>query len=100
MKKNQRKEIQEKTVEEAVADIRSKRQEIHNLRLQQASSRLEKPARLRHALCLGLPRRRFGYGSASSLACGGRPRWGPGRSAGSCRNAPRSTPRAYTSSEP
>ena len=47
MKKSQRKEIQEKTLEELVADGRNLRQEIFNLRLQQASDQLEKPARLR-----------------------------------------------------
>ncbi len=47
MKKTQRKEIQEKTLEELVADSRNRRQEIFNLRLQQASAQLEKPARLR-----------------------------------------------------
>ncbi len=47
MKKTQRKEIQEKTLEELVADGRNMRQEIFNLRLQQASAQLEKPARLR-----------------------------------------------------
>ena len=47
MKKTQRKEIQEKTLEELVAEGRNLRQEIFNLRLQQASARLEKPARLR-----------------------------------------------------
>jgi large subunit ribosomal protein L29 len=47
MKKSQRKEIQEKTIEELVADGRNLRQEIFNLRLQQASAQLEKPARLR-----------------------------------------------------
>ena len=47
MKKTQRKEIQEKTLEELVADGRNLRQEIFNLRLQQASAQLEKPARLR-----------------------------------------------------
>lgn len=46
MKKTQRKEIQEKTLAEAVADSRSGRQEIFNLRLQQASAQLEKSARL------------------------------------------------------
>jgi len=46
MKKTQRKEIQEKTLEELVADGRNWRQEIFNLRLQQASAQLEKPARL------------------------------------------------------
>ena len=47
MKKNQRKEIKEKTAAELVADGRNMRQEIFNLRLQQASAQLEKPARLR-----------------------------------------------------
>ena len=47
MKKTQRKEIQEKTVEELRADGRNLRQEIFNLRLQQASAQLEKPGRLR-----------------------------------------------------
>jgi large subunit ribosomal protein L29 len=47
MKKNKRKEIQEKTLEELLADSRSWRQEIFNLRLQQASAQLEKPGRLR-----------------------------------------------------
>jgi large subunit ribosomal protein L29 len=48
MKKTQRKEIQEKTLEELQADGRNLRQEIFNLRLQQASAQLEKPARLRN----------------------------------------------------
>ena len=47
MKKMQRKEIQEKTLPELLADGRNWRQEIFNLRLQQASAQLEKPARLR-----------------------------------------------------
>ena len=47
MKKNQRKEIQEKTAAELLADGRNMRQEIFNLRLQQASAQLEKPGRLR-----------------------------------------------------
>ena len=47
MKKNKRKEIQEKTIEELVADGRNMRQEIFNLRLQQASAQLEKASRLR-----------------------------------------------------
>lgn len=47
MKKSQRKEIQEKTAEELLAEGRNLRQEIFNLRLQQASAQLEKPARLR-----------------------------------------------------
>ena len=46
MKKNQRKEIQEKTLPELMADGRNMRQEIFNLRLQQASAQLEKSARL------------------------------------------------------
>lgn len=46
MKKNQRKEIQEKTLPELMADGRNLRQEIFNLRLQQASAQLEKSARL------------------------------------------------------
>lgn len=47
MKQKQRKDIQEKTLQELLADSRSWRQEIFNLRLQQASAQLEKPARLR-----------------------------------------------------
>ena len=47
MKKAQRKEIQEKTLLELLAEGRNWRQEIFNLRLQQASAQLEKPARLR-----------------------------------------------------
>jgi large subunit ribosomal protein L29 len=47
MKKSQRKEIKEKTQEELLAEGRNLRQEIFNLRLQQASAQLEKPARLR-----------------------------------------------------
>ena len=47
MKKTQRKEIQEKTLAELVTDGRNWRQKIFNLRLQQASAQLEKPARLR-----------------------------------------------------
>ena len=47
MKKTQRKEIQEKTAVELIAEGRTLRQEIFNLRLQQASAQLEKPARLR-----------------------------------------------------
>ena len=42
-----RKEIQEKTLEELLADGRNLRQEVFNLRLQQASAQLEKPGRLR-----------------------------------------------------
>jgi large subunit ribosomal protein L29 len=47
MKKSQRKEVHEKTLPELLADGRNMRQEIFNLRLQQASAQLEKPARLR-----------------------------------------------------
>jgi len=47
MKKSQRKEIKEKTAPELMADGRNLRHEIFNLRLQQASAQLEKPARLR-----------------------------------------------------
>ncbi len=46
MKKTQRKEIQEKTEAELLADGRNIRQEIFNLRLQQASAQLEKSDRL------------------------------------------------------
>jgi large subunit ribosomal protein L29 len=47
MKKTQRKELKEKTLDELVAEGRTIRQELFNLRLQQASAQLEKPARLR-----------------------------------------------------
>ena len=47
MKENQRKELQEKTLPELLVESRNLRQEIFNLRLQQASAQLEKPARLR-----------------------------------------------------
>ena len=47
MKKTKRKELQEKTLPELQAEARNWRQEIFNLRLQQASAQLEKPARLR-----------------------------------------------------
>ena len=40
-------ELREKALAELVADGRNWRQEIFNLRLQQASAQLEKPARLR-----------------------------------------------------
>jgi large subunit ribosomal protein L29 len=40
-------ELKDSTVEELAAKSRDLRQEIFNLRLQQASSQLEKPARLR-----------------------------------------------------
>ncbi len=46
MKKNERKQIQEKTLPELLSESRNLRQEIFNLRLQQASAQLEKPARL------------------------------------------------------
>jgi large subunit ribosomal protein L29 len=46
MKKAQRKEVQEKTLPELLADGRNLRQEIFNLRLQQSSAQLEKSARL------------------------------------------------------
>jgi large subunit ribosomal protein L29 len=47
MKKSKLKEVQEKTMPELLAESRNLRQEIFNLRLQQASAQLEKPARLR-----------------------------------------------------
>ena len=47
MKKSQLKEMKEKTLTELLAESRNLRQEIFNLRLQQASSQLEKPSRLR-----------------------------------------------------
>ena len=47
MKKNQRKELQEKTTAELLAEGRNLRQEIFNLRLQQASAQLEKSSRIR-----------------------------------------------------
>ena len=40
-------ELKDRTVPELLAQSRDLRQEIFNLRLQQASSQLEKPARLR-----------------------------------------------------
>jgi large subunit ribosomal protein L29 len=46
MKKNKLKELQEKTMPELLVDSRNLRQELFNLRLQQASAQLEKPARL------------------------------------------------------
>ena len=46
MKKSQRKELKEKTFQELQADGRNLRQELFNLRLQQASAQLEKSARL------------------------------------------------------
>jgi large subunit ribosomal protein L29 len=47
MKKSKLKEIQEKSLPELLAESRKLREEIFNLRLQQASAQLEKPARLR-----------------------------------------------------
>lgn len=47
MKKEALKELREKTLTELLAQSREMRQEIFNLRLQQASGQLEKPARLR-----------------------------------------------------
>jgi len=47
MKKEERKKIQEMTLPELQAKSRDLRQEMFNLRLQQASAQLEKPARLR-----------------------------------------------------
>ncbi len=41
-------EIKDLTLPELTAKSRDLRQELFNLRLQQASSQLEKPARLRH----------------------------------------------------
>ncbi len=47
MKKSELKELREKTLTELLAQGRDWRQEMFNLRLQQASGQLEKPARLR-----------------------------------------------------
>jgi large subunit ribosomal protein L29 len=47
MKKDERKKINEMTLPELQAKGRDLRQEMFNLRLQQASAQLEKPARLR-----------------------------------------------------
>ena len=47
MKKEERKALLDMTVVELQAKSRDLRQEMFNLRLQQASSQLEKPARLR-----------------------------------------------------
>ena len=47
MKKEARKNLQDMTLVELQAKSRDLRQELFNLRLQQASSQLEKPARLR-----------------------------------------------------
>lgn len=48
MTKTELKDLKEKSLVELSALSREKRQEIFNLRLQQASSQLEKPARLRN----------------------------------------------------
>jgi large subunit ribosomal protein L29 len=48
MTKTELKDLKEKSLAELAALSREKRQEIFNLRLQQASSQLEKPARLRN----------------------------------------------------
>ena len=47
MKKEERKALLDMTVVELQAKSRDLRQDLFNLRLQQASSQLEKPARLR-----------------------------------------------------
>lgn len=47
MKKSDLKALKDMTLTELVAKSRDLRQELFNLRLQQASSRLENPARLR-----------------------------------------------------
>lgn len=47
MKKDARKAMEDMTLVELQAKSRDLRQEMFNLRLQQASSRLEKPAQLR-----------------------------------------------------
>ena len=47
MKKEERKKINEMTLPELQAKSRDLRQDMFNLRLQQASAQLEKPARLR-----------------------------------------------------
>jgi large subunit ribosomal protein L29 len=47
MKKDERKKINEMTLPELQARSRDLRQDMFNLRLQQASAQLEKPARLR-----------------------------------------------------
>ena len=47
MKKEERKALMDMTIVELQAKSRDLRQEMFNLRLQQASSQLEKPARLR-----------------------------------------------------
>ena len=47
MKKSKLKELKEKTLTELLADGRTLRQELFNLRLQKASGQLEKSSRLR-----------------------------------------------------
>ena len=47
MKKTKLKELTEKTLTELLADGRTLRQELFNLRLQKASGQLEKSSRLR-----------------------------------------------------
>lgn len=47
MKKTKLKELKEKTLTELLADGRTLRQELFNLRLQKASGQLEKSSRLR-----------------------------------------------------
>jgi large subunit ribosomal protein L29 len=47
MKKSKLKELKEKTPAELLADSRTLRQELFNLRLQKASGQLEKSSRLR-----------------------------------------------------
>ena len=47
MKKDERKKINEMTLPELQAKSRDLRQDMFNLRLQQASAQLEKPGRLR-----------------------------------------------------
>jgi large subunit ribosomal protein L29 len=47
MKKTKLKELKEKTMAELLADSRTLRQELFNLRLQKASGQLEKSSRLR-----------------------------------------------------
>ncbi len=46
MNKTKRKELKEKTMQELLAESQKLRHDIFNLRLQQASAQLEKPARL------------------------------------------------------
>ena len=48
MKRSERKALKDMTLTELAAKSRDLRQEMFNLRLQQASGQLEKPARLRN----------------------------------------------------